>query len=153
MAKIIEISETVISIGMDDGSIKEVRPADLSFAPCMGDEVEIFETESRTIVRKKEASPQQETAEGGIHINVANTQTVPQATTMVVSGKVVNKVVYCVLAFLLGGIGIHKFYAGKTGAGICFLLFCWTGIPLIISLIDGITALCKHADAAGNIII
>lgn len=39
MAKIIELTETVISIGMEDGSIKEVRP---------GDEVEIFETESRT---------------------------------------------------------------------------------------------------------
>lgn len=72
---------------------------------------------------------------------------------MVVSGKVVNKVVYCVLTFLLGGIGIHKFYAGKIGTGICFLLFCWTSIPAIIALIDGISALCKHADASGNIIV
>lgn len=153
MAKIIELTETVISIGMEDGSIKEVRPGDVSFEPHIGDEVEIFETESRTIVQKKGAASKQEIPEGGIHINVSNTQAVPQTTTMVVSGKVVNKVVYCVLAFLLGGIGIHKFYAGKIGTGICFLLFCWTCIPAIIALIDGISALCKHADASGNIIV
>lgn len=154
MAKIIEITDNVISIGMDDQSIKEVRPSDLSFKPQIGDEVEIFETETRTIVQKKEPPVKQETPDGGIHINVANTQqAAPQNPTLVVSGKVVNKVTYCVLAFLLGGIGVHKFYAGKTGAGICFLLFCWTGIPAIIALIDGISGLCKHADASGNIIV
>lgn len=154
MAKIIEITENIISIGMDDRSIREVRPEDLSFTPQVGDEVEIFETENRTIVRKKEPPVKQETPEGGIHINVANTQqNVATSPTVVAGGKVVSKVTYCVLAFLLGGIGIHKFYAGKTGAGICFLLFCWTGIPAIIALIDGISALCKHADSAGNIIV
>ncbi len=63
----------------------------------------------------------------------------------------VNKVIYCVLAFFLGGIGIHKFYAGKTLAGILYLIFCWTGIPAILALIDFIIGLCKTSDASGNI--
>ncbi len=43
-----------------------------------------------------------------------------------------------ILAILLGGIGAHKFYLGETGMGILYLLFSWTGIPLIIGLIEGI---------------
>lgn len=66
-------------------------------------------------------------------------------------GKPVNKMVYCLLAFFLGGIGIHKFYAGKTGVGIVYILFCWTGIPMFIAFIEFIVGLCKKADANGNI--
>lgn len=43
-----------------------------------------------------------------------------------------------VLGILLGGVGAHKFYLGKTGKGIIYLLFCWTGIPGIIGLVEGI---------------
>jgi TM2 domain-containing membrane protein YozV len=46
-----------------------------------------------------------------------------------------------VLALLLGGVGAHKFYLGQTGAGIVYLLFCWTFIPGIIALIEGISLL------------
>lgn len=45
------------------------------------------------------------------------------------------------LAIILGGIGIHKFYLGRIGQGIIYLLFCWTGIPSIIALIEGIVYL------------
>ncbi|MDI2112362.1 NINE protein [Commensalibacter sp. TBRC 10068] len=41
-------------------------------------------------------------------------------------------------AFFLGGLGIHKFYLGQVGLGILYLLFCWTGIPLIVGFIEGI---------------
>ncbi len=54
-----------------------------------------------------------------------------------------NKLVAGILAILVGGIGIHKFYLGRTGAGILSLLFCWTGIPAIIALIEGIIILCQ----------
>ena len=43
-----------------------------------------------------------------------------------------------VLAILLGGFGIHKFYLGQIGLGILYLLFFWTAIPAIIGLIEGI---------------
>ncbi len=47
----------------------------------------------------------------------------------------VNKAIYVIVALFLGGLGIHKFYADKFGQGLFHLLFFWTGILLIISII------------------
>lgn len=71
----------------------------------------------------------------------------------VVMGNVVNKMVYLLLAFFLGGLGVHKFYAGKIGAGVIYLLFSWSGIPTIISLIEFFVGLFQVADANGNIVV
>ena len=153
MAKILSITNTVISIGNDDGTIKEVRAADVNFVPHVGDKVEIFETDTKIIVSKVE-EPKSSIPEGGININLQNNQTNSGVAPAVVNnGKVVSKVVYCILAFFLGGIGIHKFYAGRTGAGITMLLFCWTGIPAIIAFVDFIIGLTKKSDSNGNIIV
>ena len=84
-------------------------------------------------------------------MNQAQSQQV--VTPVYASGKVVSKIVYVILAILLGGVGVHKFYVGKWGMGILYLLFCWSGIPAIIGLIEGIMAALKPADANGNIII
>jgi TM2 domain-containing membrane protein YozV len=43
-----------------------------------------------------------------------------------------------VLALFLGGLGIHKFYLGKTGQGFLYLIFFWTFIPAILGVIDAI---------------
>lgn len=48
-----------------------------------------------------------------------------------------------ILGILLGGLGIHKFYLGKTKIGIVYLLFCWTFIPAIVGFIEGIIYLTK----------
>lgn len=40
------------------------------------------------------------------------------------------------LTFFLGGIGAHKFYLGKSGWGILYLLFCWTFIPALVAFIE-----------------
>ena len=53
-----------------------------------------------------------------------------------VSGK--NRTTAAILAFLLGGIGGHKFYLARVGSGFLYLIFCWTFIPGIIALIEGI---------------
>ena len=46
MAKVLKIDEGIVSIGIDDGSIKTVRISDLNFDPQIGDEVELFQSES-----------------------------------------------------------------------------------------------------------
>lgn len=53
-------------------------------------------------------------------------------------GSEKNKIVAALLAIFLGGFGGHKFYLGRTGAGILYLLFCWTFIPTVISFIEGL---------------
>ncbi|MEY2193980.1 TM2 domain-containing protein [Neobacillus sp. BF23-41] len=49
-----------------------------------------------------------------------------------------NKTIAGILGILLGGIGAHKFYLGRPGMGILYLLFCWTYVPTIIGFIEGI---------------
>lgn len=49
-----------------------------------------------------------------------------------------SKVVAGVFAILLGGLGIHKFYLGRIGWGILYLIFFWTWIPAILGFIEGI---------------
>lgn len=65
----------------------------------------------------------------------------------------VNKSLYVVLAIFLGGLGAHKFYAGKTGTGLVYLLFSWTFIPAILSLFSVISVIGMQADENGNILI
>lgn len=123
MAKIIKVKEEIVLIGTDDGGIKEVRISDINFKPTVGDEVEIFETENDLIVTKKEIKKDSK-ADSGININVSNNQNGYQPMYIANNTKAVNKIVYCILAFFLGGIGIHKFYAGKIASGILYIIFC-----------------------------
>lgn len=53
-----------------------------------------------------------------------------------------SKIIAAVLAFFLGGFGVHKFYLGQIGWGIVYLLFCWTFIPSIVAFIEFIIYLC-----------
>lgn len=152
MAKIIKVNGDIISIGTDEGGIREIRTTDINFTPKVGDQVEIYETENDLIVTKKEEK-KESNPNAGININVSNNQSGVQPTYIANNTKAVNKIVYCVLAFFLGGIGIHKFYAGKIGTGILYILFCWTFIPGFIAFIEFIIALCKKADANGNILV
>ena len=71
----------------------------------------------------------------------------------------VNKVVFCLLAFFLGGLGIHWFVAGKWKLGLCyvvmFILFfsIWflMWIPPLLALIDFVVGLTKKSDENGYI--
>jgi len=151
MAKIIKITGDTVLIGRDDGSILECSRSDLTFEPVVGKAVEIFTDNYKEIVTEKQLSP---TGTEGINITIDNTNNNKVESQMVYQqGKVVNKVAYLLITFFLGAIGIHKFYAGKVGTGILFLLFCWTGIPAFIAFIDFIVACFKKADSQGNIIV
>ena len=48
-----------------------------------------------------------------------------------------SKVTAGILALLLGGIGIHKFYTGAWGWGITYIVLCWTAIPALLALVEG----------------
>ena len=56
-------------------------------------------------------------------------------------------------AFLLGGFGGHKFYAGKTGSGILYLIFSFTFIPLFIAWLECLIGLTRKADAQGKFVV
>ena len=67
------------------------------------------------------------------------------------TNRKVNKTLYAVLTLLLGTFGINKFYAGKIKSGLLSILFCWTGIPTILSVAEFITVLTEKADKDGQI--
>ena len=60
--------------------------------------------------------------------------------------KGADKTALALLAFFLGGLGAHKFYLGKYGQGIVYALFCWTGIPGLIALVEFIIYLCTSRE-------
>ena len=47
-----------------------------------------------------------------------------------------DKNVAAILALFLGSLGVHKFYLGRIGAGVLYLIFSITFIPSILGLID-----------------
>lgn len=55
-----------------------------------------------------------------------------------VIAKQYNRIGAALFAILLGGLGIHKFYLGKPMQGVFYVVFCWTFIPAIIGLVEGI---------------
>ncbi|HEX8298888.1 MAG TPA: TM2 domain-containing protein [Rubricoccaceae bacterium] len=55
--------------------------------------------------------------------------------------------VLALVSLFLGGAMVHKFYLGRTGAGILSLLFFWTGIPWVLSLVHLVRFLTMDDDA------
>jgi TM2 domain-containing membrane protein YozV/RNA polymerase subunit RPABC4/transcription elongation factor Spt4 len=66
--------------------------------------------------------------------------------TSAAGSKGSDQVAAGILAILLGGIGVHKFYQGNTRNGVLYLCFFWTGIPAILGLIEGILMLMVEPD-------
>lgn len=52
-----------------------------------------------------------------------------------------DKTTAFILAWFLGGLGVHKFYLNQSGMGLLYLLFCWTFIPAFIAFFEGIVYL------------
>jgi TM2 domain-containing membrane protein YozV len=76
----------------------------------------------------------------------------PPVSTSAFNPRASNKIPAGVCAILLGGLGIHKFILGYTGAGVLMLLLsiltCGIVWPIlhIIGIIEGIIYLCKTDD-------
>lgn len=49
-----------------------------------------------------------------------------------------QRILMSALAILLGTFGAHRFYQGRIGLGILYVLFCATGIPTLIGLVEGL---------------
>jgi TM2 domain-containing membrane protein YozV len=47
-----------------------------------------------------------------------------------------DEVAGVLLALFLGSFGLHHFYLRRTGLGVLYLVFCWTGIPGIAGVIE-----------------
>lgn len=52
-----------------------------------------------------------------------------------------EQVIAGLLAVLLGGLGVHKFYQGNMRNGVLYLCLFWTAIPAVLGLIEGILML------------
>lgn len=47
-------------------------------------------------------------------------------------------IVIGIIAIVLGSFGVHKFLMGRRLIWILYAIFCWTFIPLIIGIVEGI---------------
>jgi TM2 domain-containing membrane protein YozV len=56
-----------------------------------------------------------------------------------------NRTAALLFCFFGGAIGLHKFYLGKNVEGIIYLIFCWSGIPYLISFFEFL-GLCFMSD-------
>jgi TM2 domain-containing membrane protein YozV len=72
---------------------------------------------------------------GNVYMNAAASST---TATVQPYSRTKSRIAAFILAWVLGGIGGHKFYLGQAGQGILYLLFCWTFIPGIIAFVEGI---------------
>ena len=64
-----------------------------------------------------------------------------------------NKKTYLWLMLFLGWLGGHRYYQGRWKLGLLYTLFCWTGIPGVMALIDWMIAVPKQPDENGMILI
>ncbi len=65
----------------------------------------------------------------------------------------VNKKKILWLAVLLGAFGAHRFYSKRYILGTLYLLFCWSGVPTAMTIIDLVELIPVPADENGNIYV
>lgn len=159
--KILKVEQNTVFIGTEDSTIKKISLKKLDFAPNAGDLVEIYESDGLLYVLRKKSSNENGVSFGesngnaGVQININNNNEQKSAGTSNNSEgkKRVNKAAYILIALFLGGIGLHKFYAGKIGLGVIYMLFCWTLIPVLVAFFEGIFAATQKADDDGYIYV
>ena len=147
MAQIIKIKDGIVYVGMPTGQIIEVKRTSIDSEPQVGASVNVYGTGDNVIITQTLTSA----VVNNVNQQLQNINS--QSLIIPPYSRPVNKIAYALLALFVGGFGIHKFYAGKTGMGILYLVFFWTFIPAIVAFIEAIIALTKPADQYGNIYI
>ena len=73
-----------------------------------------------------------------------NGAAVPSSVSALTSGEK-SRIVAAVLALLLGGLGVHKFYYGSWGYGLVYIvvsLFTCGGLPALLGVVEAIMLFC-----------
>ena len=71
-----------------------------------------------------------------VNVVIQNTQGgYPSALVRVADRK---KGSAALLALLLGGFGVHRFYLGETVMGVIYLMFCWTLLPAMVAFLEAL---------------
>lgn len=52
--------------------------------------------------------------------------------------RIKDRLAAAIIAFGLGWFGMHKFYLGRCGWGLIYLIFSWSALPLIASIVEGV---------------
>jgi TM2 domain-containing membrane protein YozV len=78
----------------------------------------------------------EEIQEGALKCKHCGSMLVATGTDNMLTNENKSRIAAILLAFFLGGVGIYKFYLGSWGWGIIYLLFVWTFIPALISLVE-----------------
>lgn len=76
-----------------------------------------------------------------VFMNAASSATAAVAVTPVAAVGRKSRTTAAAWALLLGGVGAHKFYLGKSMQGLIYLLLCWTFIPAVVALVEGVSYL------------
>ena len=72
---------------------------------------------------------------GNVYMNAATNITSTDTRSY---SRTKSRIAAFILAWVLGGIGGHKFYLNRIGQGLLYLIFCWTFIPAVFAFIEGI---------------
>lgn len=125
MAKIlsVDLQNSDVKVGMDDGSVAHVSLKEFSFIPQVNSTVEIFKDGDSYVVN------QATNALSPVNSNYSN-----HGDTIVIS-----RVTYVLLACFFGLFGGHKFYQGNTGVGFAYLAISIIGAflffgPIIVAV-------------------
>lgn len=160
MGEIIKIEFDSVVVGIDDGSVVRVNLSDVNFIPQIGDRVKVFKDDKGYLlskIKEKKIVEKESSLDYDFEKNVPDESSKVTnnyyINTSIQNKKKVNKLSYVLLAFFLGGFGGHKFYSGKIGTGILYLIFSWTFIPSIIAFIEFLIALTKASDENGEIYV
>ena len=128
MAEILEINNGTIKVGNDDGTLINLPIASFHFSnPKVGEKVKVYKDDENIIVKRVQESSVVDSSDR----------------------RSVNKILYILLTFFLGFLGVHRFLRGQVGLGICMILFGWLTFG-IWWLIDFIISLTKLASYEGD---